>query len=175
MSICPKTTNPRGLVRRPFGGVRPVVAMLPIGILVGCHAPAPEPEPAKTEIEMANLDKAVHCMELLELHHDLETAGHECFADEYIQHHPRFPNGKEAVLEAFARRLEDNPDKTISIKRAAVNGDLVWIHLHSQRFPGDEQGNAVVNIFRMEDGRFAEHWGVVQAVPEESANENTMF
>ena len=155
------------------GAARYLIAAVTAGLLMGCGPSVPAP--AKTEVEMANLDKAIYCMELLELHHELDKAGRECFADEYIQHHPRFPNGKEAVLEAFARRLERNPDKTISIKRAAVNGDLVWIHLHSQRFAGDQEGHDVVNIFRMENGRFAAHWGVVQPVPSESANDNTMF
>ena len=144
MNIRPAMKRSKQLDWKSISVARPVLAIIGMSMIAGCQASIPEP--SKTEIEMANLDKAIHCMELLELHHDLETAGRECFADEYIQHHPRFPNGKEAVLEAFARRLENNPDKTISIKRAAVNGDLVWIHLHSQRFPDDEQGNAVVNI-----------------------------
>lgn len=113
-------------------------------------------------------------MELLELHHDLDRAGEECFGDQYIQHTPSFPDGKEAVLEAFAARLEEYPDKTISIKRAGADDDLVWIHLHSMRSP-DDPGNAVINIFRMENGRFVEHWNVVQRVPLESRNDNTMF
>ncbi len=124
--------------------------------------------------EAANLKKAVYCMELLELHHDLETASRECFGETYIQHTPWLPDGKEAVLEVFARRLTNNPNKTIEIKRTAADGDLVWIHLHSKNSP-DELGNAVINIFRMQDGKFVEHWNVVQAVPEKSANENTMF
>lgn len=132
-------------------------------------------EDPQTALEAANLEKAVYCMELLEKHHDLETAGRECFAETYIQHTPWLPDGKDAVLELFAARIESNPDKTIDIKRAAADGDLVWIHLHSKRASDDVLGNAVINIFRMQDGRFAEHWNVVQAVPEESANDNTMF
>lgn len=173
MTIHLRMMSSRKLAKKAISIAHPAIAIIGISFIAGCQSASPQP--SMSEFEMANLDKAVHCMELLELHHDLERAGRECFADDYIQHHPRFPNGKEAVLEALARRLQNNPDKTISIKRTAVNGDLVWIHLHSQRFPGDEQGNAVVNIFRMQDGRFAEHWGVVQAVPEESANNNTMF
>jgi predicted SnoaL-like aldol condensation-catalyzing enzyme len=40
--------------------------------------------------------------------------------------------------------------------------------------PGD-RGNAVVDIFRIENGRIAEHWDVAQPVPEQSANHNGMF
>ena len=41
-------------------------------------------------------------------------------------------------------------------------------------FP-DDLGLAVVDIFRVEDGRIIEHWDVIQPVPAESANTNGMF
>lgn len=113
-------------------------------------------------------------MELLEVELDLETAGKECFSDSYIQHSPHVPDGKAAVLAHFANRIERFPDSTIEIKRTAADGDFVWIHLHSKRSP-DSLGTAVINIFRMKDGKFAEHWGVVQRVPEQSAHNNSMF
>ena len=140
-------------------------------MIAGC---APTTADSAESIEKANLEKAVFCMELLELHHDFERADRECFGDQYIQHTPSFPDGKEVVLETFAARLEQFPDKTINIKRASADGDLVWIHLHSTRSKEDP-GNAVINIFRMQDGRFVEHWNVVQRVPLESRNDNGMF
>jgi predicted SnoaL-like aldol condensation-catalyzing enzyme len=38
----------------------------------------------------------------------------------------------------------------------------------------DDRGSAVVDIFRVEDGKVAEHWDVVQPIPEDSANDNGM-
>lgn len=139
-------------------------------VLGGCQTG----EDPATALAAANLEKAVYCMELLEKFHDLKTAERECFTDTYIQHTPRFPDGPDVVLEAFAARQERNPLSTIEIKRTAAQGDLVWIHLHSKSTP-DALGNAVVNIFRMRDGKFVEHWNVVQPVQAESANENSVF
>jgi predicted SnoaL-like aldol condensation-catalyzing enzyme len=50
----------------------------------------------------------------------------------------------------------------------------VIAHVHVIINPG-ERGNAVVDIFRIEDGRIAEHWDVAQVVPADSANSNGMF
>jgi predicted SnoaL-like aldol condensation-catalyzing enzyme len=39
----------------------------------------------------------------------------------------------------------------------------------------DDRGTAAADIFRLEDGKIVEHWDVLQPVPEESANDDTMF
>jgi predicted SnoaL-like aldol condensation-catalyzing enzyme len=37
-------------------------------------------------------------------------------------------------------------------------------------------GNAVVDIYRINDeGKMAEHWDVIQSIPPNPANNNTMF
>ena len=46
------------------------------------------------------------------------------------------------------------------------------IHVHRERATGTH-GDAIVDIFRVADGRFVEHWDVIQPVPETAANANT--
>ena len=59
-------------------------------------------------------------------------------------------------------------------KRFVAEGDLVVVHSHLVRKPGD-RGMAVMDIFRLENGKIVEHWDVLQEAPESPANNNTMF
>ena len=53
-------------------------------------------------------------------------------------------------------------------------GDYVILHVHSVREPGP-RGNAIVDIFKLENGKIVEHGDVVQPIPEKAANPNGMF
>ena len=69
---------------------------------------------------------------------------------------------------------ENRPTFSIEIKRVLAEGDFVVMHVFMKR-SAEDRGNAVVEIFRLEDGRIAEHWDVIQPIPETTANNNTMF
>ncbi len=92
----------------------------------------------------------------------------------YIQHNPEVANGV-APLQDYVRWIRANtPQSRASIKRVLADGDLVMLHVHSQDKPG-ERGVAVVDIFRVANGKIAEHWDVIQPVPAQDANGNGMF
>ena len=95
-------------------------------------------------------------------------------APDYIQHNPLAPNGRDAAIAFFEPFFKSHPDASYSIKRIIADGNLVAVHSHAVFTPG-ERGFAVVDILRVENCKVAEHWDVVQAVPEKAANTNTMF
>jgi predicted SnoaL-like aldol condensation-catalyzing enzyme len=55
-----------------------------------------------------------------------------------------------------------------------ADGDYVILHVHNVPAAG-ARGNAIVDIFRLENGKVVEHWDVRQEIPEQAANSNTMF
>ena len=51
------------------------------------------------------------------------------------------------------------------MKRILVDGDLAAIHLFGCGDPSTP-GAAVVDLYRLEDGKIVEHWDVIQPMPE---------
>lgn len=92
----------------------------------------------------------------------------------YTQHNPNFADGKEAFVAAVKDYTQQFPQLREDVKRVAAEGDLVFVHTHETTSPTD-RGSAVVDIFRLKNGKIVEHWDATQAVPETSANDNTMF
>ena len=93
---------------------------------------------------------------------------------EYIQHNPLVGNGPEPFVEYFAKMVKEYPDKHIKFAPTVAEGDLGALHTH-QIWPGNEE-YVTMDFFRFdENGKIVEHWDAIQKIPENSANENTMY
>jgi predicted SnoaL-like aldol condensation-catalyzing enzyme len=92
----------------------------------------------------------------------------------YRQHNPIIEDGFEG-LGKFVFWIRDNyPRARMHVKRIFADGNFVIIHSNWVRVPG-QRGEAVVDIFRLDNSKVVEHWDVIQPIPETSANNNTMF
>lgn len=149
------------------------LAALPfISINASANAPSKEPEACHLK------PKQVVTAFVNELY--IENKPHEALetwvAEDYVQHNPMAPNGRAAV-EKFFDEYSKNPafaNMKSDVRRIIADGDLVAVHSHATNGPNDP-GFVVVDIWRVEGCKIVEHWDVMQKVPEQSANGNTMY
>jgi len=94
--------------------------------------------------------------------------------NQYIQHNPLAKDGIEGFGEYINYLKDTFPYSHNAIKRVLVDGDYVILHVHSVTTP-QTKGQAIIDIFRLEDMKIVEHWDVIQAIPETAANTNGMF
>lgn len=92
----------------------------------------------------------------------------------FKHHNPYFEGSAETLMTAMEENARQNPNKSLEVKRAIAEGDLVAVHSHVRLKPED-RGGAVVHLFRFEDGRILELWDLGQPLPEKSPNQYGMF
>ncbi|MBO9595361.1 MAG: ester cyclase [Niabella sp.] len=101
------------------------------------------------------------------------TAVDEYIAHDYIQHNPNVADGAEAFKKAAAGWFKNAPKTIIDVQHVAAEGDLVFLHLKNKN--PDGRVTSTIDIFRLENGKIAEHWDVHQDVPPKAANAHPMF
>jgi predicted SnoaL-like aldol condensation-catalyzing enzyme len=122
----------------------------------------------------ANKRLVMDAVKMLFIDHKVDQAVDTYFAPDYIQHNPLVPTGSAPMRTFFKSFYAANPNATVEISHVLADGDLVAVHYRFKVKPED-RGMAVVDIFRVANGKIQEHWDVGQPVPEKSANDNGMF
>ena len=141
-----------------------ILACVTHGVYADCSQ-----QEANKQIVLDFYDKAIN-------QKDFEAASRHLGA-QYIQHNPLAANGPEG-LKAFLEFAKKNiPNYRTEFKRVFADGDFVIVHAHARANPDDpaDRGTAVMDIFRLENGKVVEHWDVAQPVPEKANNDNGMF
>lgn len=108
-----------------------------------------------------------------ELFGDKDVASIDKYIDEqYIQHNPILPDGRDTLKKAAAVWFKGASKEKIDVRHIAADDDLVFIHTRSAR---GKDVLSIIDIYRIENNKIVEHWDVIQAVPERSANPHPMF
>ena len=106
---------------------------------------------------------------------DVENAFRLYAGGNYRQHNPLIEDGMEGLRKFVAWMRANHPDAPGEIKRVFADGDYVILHSQWHGLSDSPCGEAVVDIYRLEDDKVVEHWDVIQPIPETAANKNTMF
>lgn len=98
----------------------------------------------------------------------------EIIADGYIQHSKGVKPGKAGLLEALAylKQMPKPATTTKPFMRLIAEGEYVVTNM---AFSWDDAQKVVVDIFRFENGKVAEHWDAMRDVPETTLNGNALM
>ncbi len=120
---------------------------------------------------MTNTEIALKSVTQVFIKRDL-AALDQFFSPNYIQHNPALPNGTHMLRELIAKLP---PDFKYETGLTASYQDIVMKHGRFSNWFGKTY--IAVDIFRIEDGKLAEHWDVLQEEigTENSVNGNPMF
>ena len=104
------------------------------------------------------------------IRHELDGL-EEYVRDDYIQHNADCTQGRNGFIEFFTTIFNAVPDFSYTVKQIIAEDDFVWVY---SRTTGTHTGGAwlgapadggrldfdVVDMFRILDGKIAEHWDV---------------
>jgi predicted ester cyclase len=118
------------------------------------------------QIASALLDKYVAAVNA----HDTSSFG-EIHTENYIQHSGRSPNGLAAQIENFRVIFARMPDVQARVEDRIIQGDKIVARMtfaatHTQPLQGIAPTGRrftlrTIDIWRVENGKLAEHWDVV--------------
>ncbi len=102
------------------------------------------------------------------------SAAEEYLSKDYVQHDYDVPPGRDGFKEHFKKIFSMFPSFRVEVKHIIVDGDMVVVHGYGVTKPGEIEV-LVADIYRVEDGRLAEHWGVIQPLPQEQFGNPRLF
>ena len=152
--------------RRILLGASATAASLAGGLLVANERAAMAAEPGINPAFAALLDRYLAAVNA----HDTSKFP-ELFPEGYIQHSGRSPSGLQAQIDNYRRIFENWPDFQFRIEDRIFGGDRIVARstlsgTHSKTVLGFAPTGrrvtwATIDIWRVENGKLAEHWDVV--------------
>ena len=93
---------------------------------------------------------------------------------DFRQHSVLVEDGYAGLRKFLEWIRAEQPNLHADITRVFADGDYVILDVRMIRHPGD-RGLAIAEIYRVQDGKLAEHWDRIQEIPEKSKNANGLF
>ena len=100
----------------------------------------------------------------------------ELVTENYIQHNPFLPTGRDAFVQVVTTTLADNNTK-VENQRMLEEGNFVAMHnLWTGAAPFGADTVVTFDVLRFdENGKIAEHWDAIQPWENQTANGNTLI
>jgi predicted SnoaL-like aldol condensation-catalyzing enzyme len=96
-------------------------------------------------------------------------------APDFVEHSADVAGGTaQSTVQFLDSVIKNSPQPRWEILRTIAEGDMVFLHA---RFTSGKDATpvSVGEIFRVRDGKLAEHWDIIQHAPEHPINPNSIF
>lgn len=105
---------------------------------------------------------------------DLDITGvDEYVSKDFLQHNPTIADGQQGVKRLVETLVSQGVSKQkIVFKHVNVDHDIVFLH---SRYEMAGKEWRFIDIYRIENGKLAEHWDAMMQAPDYRANNNPMF
>jgi predicted SnoaL-like aldol condensation-catalyzing enzyme len=94
---------------------------------------------------------------------------------DFVEHSADSAGGNaQSTVDFLTKLIQQSPHPKWEIVRVIAEKDMVFLHV---RFTPDKGATpvAVGEIFRVRNGKIAEHWDIIQHAPEHPVNPNSIF
>ena len=106
---------------------------------------------------------------------DMQETSERFLREDYIQHNVFVGTGRDNFIPFARALLENNPDLKFEIKHVITDGDLVILYHHIYTPDSGNAGQMVMDMFRVQGRKIAEHWTVQQLIPDSIPHDNGVF
>lgn len=101
------------------------------------------------------------------------TAVDDYISKDFVQHNPTIADGPEGVKALLQMLASQGVQKQkIEFKHIIAEDDIVILH---SRYEMAGKEWRFIDIYRLENNKFVEHWDAMMQMPEKRANNNLMF
>lgn len=101
------------------------------------------------------------------------SAVDEYMSKNFIQHNPTTPDGPEGVKQLVQMLVSQGvPKQAVEFKHVIADDDIVIVH---SRYEMAGKEWRFIDIYRVENGKLAEHWDAMMQMPDTRANGNPLF
>ncbi len=105
--------------------------------------------------------------------HNTDIAN-EAVSENVEQYGSGIQNGRSALVSHYLTEFRANTDSKATLVNTLAEGNLVLVHSHMQNNTND-RGQAVIQLFRVDNGQIAAMWTLSQPVPESWYKDTVMF
>jgi predicted SnoaL-like aldol condensation-catalyzing enzyme len=114
-----------------------------------------------------------HFADALLIQHRTAYAFNSYVSEQLIQHNPAAKDGRSAA-EALVEPIITSPGAHFAVSSMIADGDLGFLHYRGT-LDGPGHAAAVAELYRVQGGKFVEHWDAFQPIPATTVSAHPMF